>query len=264
MLLRLIFNELPTFKIISLMQSEKTNHNPGVDCCLKYKNVYNMCKIINCRESERWFYTKTKRVFPQQRIRPECEEIIFTLLYSLLGDGWAKKRINGTKFYIDMESPNRVYVDWLDQFFVRNGFWCPEKVIPREEIGKERRIYFSSKLRTCSYSTLNWLYDLFYNKKKKIIPKNISQLLTPKTLAALLMDDPGINGGKVKISTKSFIYQEIVVLQTALKKRYSLMSTIQYHQKEWIISFPLNQLPSLSKIVKTHMIPSIYYKLNNH
>ena len=259
------------------MQSEKTNRNPGIDCCLKYKNVYHMCKIINCKKSERWdasredqstarrwFYTKRKRVFPQQRIRPECEEIISTLLYSLLGDGWAKKRINGTKFYIDVESPNKVYVDWLDPFFVRDGFWCPEKVIPREEIGKEKQIYFSSKLRTCSNSTLNWLYDLFYNGKKKIIPKNISQLLTPKTLAALLMDNERISGGRVKISTKSFLYQEILILQTALKKRYSLMSTIQCHKKEWIISFPLHQSPFLSKIIKTHMIPTIYYKLNNH
>ena len=73
------------------MQSEKTNRNPGdakrMDCCLKYKNVYHMCKIINCKKSERWFYTK--RVFPKQRIRPECEEIISTLLGSLLIDGWA-------------------------------------------------------------------------------------------------------------------------------------------------------------------------------
>jgi len=101
----------------------------------------------------------------------------------------------------------------------------------------------------------------FLMKKRKRSQKNIKELLTPRALAIWLMDDGGISGKGIKISTKNFSYEDILLLQSALKERYSLISTIQCHKEKHIIYFP--QKPLLSKIVKDYMIPCMYYKLNS-
>nr|YP_001315107.1 putative site-specific DNA endonuclease [Chlorokybus atmophyticus]ABO15137.1 putative site-specific DNA endonuclease [Chlorokybus atmophyticus] len=212
------------------------------------------------KQSKRRFYTK--RLLAEQRIGPHNEDILSTLVASLLGEGSAEKRIHATRFHIHTESPNMEYIHWFHKFFAEKGYCSYEKVIPKTHIGKNGKIYYSYKFRSWSFSSLNWLYDLFYNKKKKRIPKTISEFLTPRALTIWLIHGGKISGNGVKISTESFSYQDIVILQTGLKKNYSLNSTIQRHKDKWIISFSLNQLPILSKIVKNYMIPSIYHKLN--
>jgi ubiquinol-cytochrome c reductase cytochrome b subunit len=208
------------------------------------------------------FYTK--QLLAKQRIETHNEEVISTIVGNLLGDGWAEKRENKTRFHIHMGSANVEYLNWLHEFFCTRGYCSTIKPTPIKQIGKKGKIYFSYKFRTWSYSSFNWLYDLFYDStRKKRIPPNILQVLTPRALAIWLMDDGGVSGQGVKIKTEGFSFSDIEILQNSLKTRYLLITTIHCHKDKWILYFPKSELLALSKIVKPYMIPSMYYKLNN-
>jgi hypothetical protein len=53
------------------------------------------------------------------------------------------------------------------------------------------KVYNSIRFSTLSLPCLNNYYELFYKDGRKIIPNNISELLTARGLAYLIMDDGG-------------------------------------------------------------------------
>lgn len=226
-------------------------------------SFYVMPLFISTCTNYSYKYLHTKRILATQRIGPHNEDVLSILVGSLLGDGWAEKRGNATRFHIHMASRNMEYLHWLHQFFAERGYCSMDKVIAKRQIGKKGKIYFCFRFRTWSYSSFNWLYDLFYEANHKRVPETISQWLTPRALAIWIMDDGAMSGRGVKISTEGFALQDIQRLQQALQTRYSLYPTIlPHHKTQWVLHFPLSQLPRLSNIVKHLMIPCMYYKLN--
>src|SRR6202007_398738 len=59
---------------------------------------------------------------------------------------------------------------------------------------KYKKIYTGITFNTLSLPCLNYYFDLFYKNGTKIVPSNISELLTPVGLAYWLQDDGGHNG----------------------------------------------------------------------
>jgi hypothetical protein len=56
--------------------------------------------------------------------------------------------------------------------------------------GKDKT-YYGYEFNTFTFRSLVWLHKLFYSNGKKIIPVNISDLLTPLALAIWISDDGG-------------------------------------------------------------------------
>lgn len=224
----------------------------------------------NFKEGEiKFFYSGT--IFSQHRIGPHQEVVISTIVGLLLGNGYGEKRKNSTRFHVHMSSRNMEYINWLHLFFNQNGYCSKQKLRVAKQIGKNNKIYFSCKFRTFSFSSFNYLFDLFYKKEKtdqnieiyrKRVPKQIGELLTPRSFAIWIMDDGGRSGRGVKISTENFSLEDNILLQKSILERYNLRCNIQHHKDKYILYFPLDQLPVLEKIVKPHMIPCMYYKLN--
>ena len=205
------------------------------------------------------------KVLAKQRIGPHQEEVISTLVGSLLGDGYAEKRSNATRIHIHMSSRNVSYINFLHRFFSEKGYCSKEKPKLSKQIGKENKIYFSCRFRTFSYSSLNYLYDLFYTKEgKKIVPLEIYKFLSPKALAIWIMDDGGKSGSGVKISTEGFCLEGVTRLQKVILEKYDINCTIQRHKEKYILYFPKSSLKTLSEIIKPYMIPDMYYKLNGY
>jgi ubiquinol-cytochrome c reductase cytochrome b subunit len=208
-----------------------------------------------------------KNINAAQRIGPHNINALSILVAGLLGDCWGEKRIGSTRFHIHMGSRNVEYLHWLHQSLVRLGYCSDKNVSQTKQIGKGGKIYYSYRFRTWSFMSLNWLYDLFYYRDSKRlsikrIPVNIREYLTPAALAIWLMDDGGISGSGVKISTDGFTRGDVLCLQAALLSNFNLSTTIQAHKKNWVLYFPNRELPLLTQIAKPHMIPSMYYKLN--
>ena len=209
----------------------------------------------------REFYSHTLRSY--QRIGPHKKEIIDTIVGSLLGDGWGEKRCESTRFHFHYTSRSVEYLGFLQALLYRNGYCSLETAKKTRQIGKSGKIYYSIKLRTFSFNSWNWLYDSFYSDlKQKHVPKNIGELLSPQALAIWIMDNGGVSGKGSKISTESFSFSEVKLLQTALFERFGLCYNIQQHKEKHILYLSKGQLPALQSLIQPFMAPCMYYKLH--
>jgi len=69
----------------------------------------------------------------------------------------------------------------------------------------------------------NYLWDLFYKDRKKIIPFNIKDLLTEVGLAFGIMDDGGVgSGGTLNLNTDTYTDNEIEFLMDAFTQNFNL------------------------------------------
>ena len=69
---------------------------------------------------------------------------------------------------------------------------------------------------------------LFYNSnKKKVIPNNIEELLTPLALAIWIMDYGTFKSPGLRIATNCFTKQEVELLVKALENKFNIKSSLQ-------------------------------------
>jgi hypothetical protein len=72
----------------------------------------------------------------------------------------------------------------------------------------------------------------FIPKGKKIVPANITDLLTPLSLAYWICDDGKyVDSGGLRFGTNSYSIQDVTRLMDILVTRYGLICTIQKAQK---------------------------------
>lgn len=210
--------------------------------------------------SIRHFYTKhTKAV---NRIGPHSKSLLSVLVGNLLGDGWGEKRLSASRFHIHMSSRNVDYLYWLHKFYSQKGYCSPERPRVLTQVGKKNRVYYSLKFRTYSFSSLNWLYDEFYVNGVKRVPKCIGNLLDERALAIWFMDDGSKCGKGVLICTDSFSLEDVKLLKQVVSTNFKLKVTLRYHCNKWRLYFPSSEMPRFNQLIKHHMVPSMYYKLN--
>ena len=81
------------------------------------------------------------------------------------------------------------------------------KVYIRKPDLRTQNIYSSIALKTYSLPYLNYYYDLFYLNGIKIAPKNIVELLTPRSLAILICNDGSkYSKNKTTLHTRSYTF----------------------------------------------------------
>ena len=86
--------------------------------------------------------------------------------------------------------------------------------------------------RTKSIEELKPMADLFLDESgNKVIPGNIAEHLTPRSLAFWIMEDgQQVKRGGVTLCTDSFKTDEIDILRNALKNNFNLETSI--HKKK--------------------------------
>ena len=114
---------------------------------------------------------------------------------------------------------------------------------------------------TYSYSSLLYIYNLFYNSKTKVIPNNIAELLTPLALAVWIMDDGGLKSTSLRIATNSFTKQEVEILKQALATKFNIESSLHKNGGNYQLYICARSMPLLKKIVLPYFVPSMLYKL---
>jgi len=101
-------------------------------------------------------------------------------------------------------------------------------------------------------------------KRIKIVPLNIQTYLTPVALAFLVMSDGCFHKQKhiIKIYTNSFTKAEVQLLSTAVFNNFGINMTVTLERKdEYIIYVKKSELTRFQEIVKSHMIPSLMYRI---
>jgi len=188
----------------------------------------------------------------------------------LLGDAHIG-RVGLDKAFISFEQSKQKseYLLYLHKLILDGGI---EVDNPKEYIRKDSRypdrLTESLYFRTKSLSELKPLAELFLdNEGKKVIPGNIAELLTPRSLAFWIMDDgQQVKRGGVTLCTDSFKSEEVSILREALRSKLDLATTI--HKKSSSDSFyeriyiSKSSLDEIKLQLKEHMLDSMLYKIN--
>jgi len=193
------------------------------------------------------------------------------LIGVLLGDTHIGKT-GLDKAYISFEQSKKKieYITYLHKLTQESGFELEElKTYTRTDVRYSNRINESVYFRTKSLEDLKPFADLFLNNEdKKIIPTNIVDYLTPRSLAFWIMDDgQQLNRGGVTLCTDSFNSSEVSILREALLDKINISSSI--HNKKGKndstyerIYINKESLDDIKPLLKEHMHNSMLYKLN--
>lgn len=180
----------------------------------------------------------------------------------LLGDGHIELSPNrkSARLKVEYTIKNRDYVDWLYQIFKSLVRMNPrERVI--ESFGKKfKRIGFT----TLSLSDFLYFRDLFYQGKTKIVPLNITNLLTDIGLAVWFMDDGSYKSKECRgklICTHNFKSDEIALLCQVLKEKFELKAIPRKQVDGTEIYIRASSFTRLKKLISPFIVPSFIYKL---
>jgi ubiquinol-cytochrome c reductase cytochrome b subunit len=213
-----------------------------------------------------------------ERIGPHNEEIISILVGSLLGNAHAEKRSQRTRIHFNKSSNNLEYVEWLHSKLVAGGY-CHKKDLLEYRGMKNKMIKFN----TFSFSSLNFLYDLFYDRLDPVKPisrKRMSRnymfqledLFTPLAFAVWFMDDGGYyrderlfgREGLTITPSVGFDYNvQIDIIREIIYNRYEINTKYVYrlYKSKELIMFPPEEIPKLNEVIGPFVLPSLQYKL---
>ena len=251
------------------------NHNKSNEVYYKNRSKHKYSLIIK-RQYSGAPSKEGGRLRSDVSIGPHNIDVISVLIGSILGDTHLEKRKKGigTRIIFELSNKNVEYLMWYHNFFSSKGYCTENKPKLVKRIKKDNKIFFQYRVSSYTFTSLNWLHAMFYKPvgvgKKKIIPYNLGEYLTPLALAVLYMND-GSKLGKSsggKIATNSFTLKELDFLCKLLKDKYDLDVSVQQHSggkdKGHTLYIKYSSMEKFSKIVKPYILPSLLYKLGDY
>jgi len=184
------------------------------------------------------------------------------LIGTLLGDGCLEfDKFKASRLQIKQSVNKKEYVFWIYQHFadlVRT---------PPKQRKDTLQWYFSTK----SLSEIETWRQVFYEGRKKIVPKDISKLLTsPIALAVWFMDD-GTLDYRIKshysftYSTDAFTVKEVLLLKNVLLENFGIESSIQTPssrgKKYTKLYIGKKGRDQFERIIRPHILNCFAYKM---
>ena len=208
---------------------------------------------------------KVNRLKGIYRIGPHNKDIISIIFGSLLGDAQGEKRLLGvgTRFSFYQEAVHVEYLMCLHNLFSNLGYCNSKLPVISTRLGSKGKIRKIVKFSTWTYTSFNWIYDLWYDNKIKHVPESIKEYLTPLALAIWIMNDGAKVSKSLKLSNNSFSYTDCLLLIKALNNNFNIKASIQSAGKEdqYLIYIWKESMTDLINIVSPYIIPEMKYKL---
>lgn len=201
---------------------------------------------------------------------PHNIDVISLIAGALLGASHLEKRKRGTRVIFEQSNKNVEYLRWFHSFLSQRGYCNPKLPPIQKRISKKNVVTFQYRVNSFTFNSFNWLHEMFYKfengKYVKIVPVNLSFFLTPLALAIWFMDDGSKFNNTVKIAPNSFKHEEILFLCSILKEKFGIIASVQSGgiNKGYILYVSTKSIALFSKIVKPHMLRSMYYKLGKN
>lgn len=228
-------------------------------------------KIINKRVvAVKYFYTiSSKKLTSKERIGPHNIDIISIIIGSTLGDSHLEKRINntGTRLIFEQSHKSVEYLMWTHKYLSSRGYCNIKKPKLHIRIKKKGEKFFHYRINSYTFSSLNWLHEMFYkkvnNKYIKIVPLNIDKYLSPLALAIWFMNDGSSLEKGARIVINCFSLEEISFICEVFKRKYNITATPNKSGKNkgYILYIHKNSMNLFLSIIKPYLLPSLYYKL---
>jgi len=194
------------------------------------------------------------------------DEVKEVLIGILLGDGHIVRRsptANSRLVYAQTAIKHKEYFDYVFGFFLPfcvNDYTSQSRLVVDN---RTKKTYSAISFTTMQLPCFNLYRELFYDSnKKKIVPGNISELLTPRGLAFWIMDDGSKQNEGLHISVYGFTNADVDKLMFTLQDKFHLKCSIHYNRdnKPRIYIFK-ESMPSLITLVKPYFIKEMLYKL---
>lgn len=209
--------------------------------------------------------SKVSRLKGILRIGPHNKDVLSIIFGSLLGDAHAEKRAGGlgTRINFYQEAVHVEYLYYLHKLFSNLGYCNPKIPAVTSRLGKKGKLRQIVRFRTWTYTSFNWIQNLWYKNNIKQVPANIAEYLTPLALAIWIMDDGCKVGKGLKFSTNSFSYNECLILVKALNDNFNLKASVQSagSNDQYIIYIWKESMNDLRNIVSPYIIPEMKYKI---
>lgn len=187
-----MFNRTFAFVAQHLLGSLKHNNNhipwfSQSDSTQDSKNFSSIPSLLAEQDKPLLRGSSKKRLSKEERskiyIKSPLDEIIIGLL---LGDGHLQRRHTNSRFIFAQSSLREHHSSYFWHVYsLFSPFLSKEfQAKPRTFLDKRtNKTYGSIAFATLTLPCFNKYKDLFYNSNQKIVPNNISQLLTPIGLA---------------------------------------------------------------------------------
>jgi len=192
-------------------------------------------------------------------IPSDLKEILVGLI---LGDLHGRFRYGRTRFVFKQGLIHQDYIYHLYELFSK---YCPSAPKLQESLPDIRtgKIYSTITFSTYTLPCFNELYNLFYLNRIKVIPKNIGDLLTPRSLAYWIADDGSWNkvNKYVSLSTDSFRLEEVELLIEVLNAKFNLSCYKCKNGPGYKIIIPSYSISVLREMLLPHMPPMMIYKI---
>ncbi len=179
----------------------------------------------------------------------------------LLGDGRLECRSkNGSaRLRIHHGEKQKEYLFWkygILKNIVNNE---PKKIAWKD---RKRNINCVSwYFHTLTLRELGNLHSLFYNEKRKVLPKNLYSLLTPLSLAVWTMDDGDSDKDSVRYNVQSFTRKEQVMLKNLLRRKYELRANLNKDRNNYRLRVFKASKAELIRLIRPFVISSMGYKI---
>lgn len=180
------------------------------------------------------------------------------LIGTILGDGKIQFRGKNCRLHIKHALKQLPLVEYKRRIF---------KNITSMEVRKFQQIvgegvYNFAEFVTLTHPEFTKYYHLFYPSSKKMVPKEISQLLIdPSSLAVWFMDDGSADYAGAVINTHSFVEDDIERLIMTIRRNFDIKTNKRLNKGKWIIYFPKASMPRLESIIGEYLLRDFKYKL---
>lgn len=188
----------------------------------------------------------------------------------LLGDAHiGKTGLNRAFISFEQSKAKAEYLNHVHKLFREGSFEIEEPKTYERTDSRYSKLNESLYFRTKSLEELKPFADIFLDKEgKKVIPSNIAEHLSPRSLAFWIMDDgQQVKKGGVTLCTDSYSSEEIGFLRKALDRNFNLITSI--HKKKGKddtiyerIYINKSSLEDVKPLLKEHMHSSMLYKIN--
>lgn len=185
------------------------------------------------------------------------------IIGTILGDGYLQMTgKQNARLRLEHSALQTEYIRWkIDVLsYLFHEKWTELKRIHP----KTGRTYFYVRAQSYADDKLGELHKLFYENKKKHIPYNLRELLTPLSLAVWYMDD----GYYYNRDRCSYLYlgkvsiEEANIVKDALWCNMSLfVKVLDKKQKGYAIYFSPGEVNKLNNVINPYILPIFSYKL---
>lgn len=208
--------------------------------------------------------TFIKKIKGDKRIGPHSIDILSIIFGSLLGGGDLERKKDGTRITFFQEAMHVKYLLWLHNKLATWGYCNPTVPTIGKRLGKKGKVRKIIRFATWTYTSFDWIYDLWYVNGVKVVPQSIGDYLTPLSLAIWIMDSGvKLSGGLNFINC--FSYSDCLLLVQVLHKNFGLEATIQSTgvSSKYRIYIPKEYMAELRNKVGPFIIQEMKYKLES-